>query len=342
MTIVSPEVAGVQHRMVEAGGLRMHVAEAGPPDGDPVLVLHGWPQHWYQWRHQIPALAGAGYRVIAPDLRGFGQSEAPPKGYDKENMATDVLNLMDAMGLQRVSCSRTTGADGSGSSSARARRSASRSTSRSTSPPVVEDQPAARARLLALLVPGGAREPAWPLAAAEPPGFVRRVIQGSSPNPQAWSDEDIEAFTQPLQEPARAEASVQLYRTFLTKEFGPRRRRSLPEDAAHGPDEAAFRQGRLRDPEAFFAAAHAGVRGRLHDRVHPRHRALHRGGAAGAGERPHARVLRTGIGRSSQPRCSRCGPLVAGSKTGVGKGRSRDEQELARRVVCDAKRTRRS
>ncbi len=102
MAIVSPEVAGVQHRMVEAGGLRMHVVEAGPPDGDPVLVLHGWPQHWYQWRHQIPALAGAGYRVIVPDLRGFGESEAPPKGYDKENMATDVLNLMDTMGLERV------------------------------------------------------------------------------------------------------------------------------------------------------------------------------------------------------------------------------------------------
>ena len=80
----------------------MHVVEAGPPDGDPVLVLHGWPQHWYQWRHQIPALADAGYRVIVPDLRGFGQTEAPPDGYDKENMATDVLNLMDAMGLERV------------------------------------------------------------------------------------------------------------------------------------------------------------------------------------------------------------------------------------------------
>ena len=80
----------------------MHVVEAGPPDGDPVLVLHGWPQNWYQWRHQIPALAGAGYRVIVPDLRGFGQTDAPPDGYGKDNMATDVLNLMDAMGLERV------------------------------------------------------------------------------------------------------------------------------------------------------------------------------------------------------------------------------------------------
>ena len=135
MTIVSPEVAGVQRpRWSQAGGLRMHVVEAGPPDGDPVLVLHGWPQHWYQWRHQIPALAEAGYRVIVPDLRGFGQSEAPPKGYDKENMATDVLNLMDTMGLERV---KLLAHDWGGWIGVhplrRARRSASRSTSRSTS-----------------------------------------------------------------------------------------------------------------------------------------------------------------------------------------------------------------
>ena len=102
MTLAAPRIDGIRESEVDAAGLRMHVVEAGPPDGDPVLVLHGWPQNWYQWRHQIPALAGAGFRVIVPDLRGFGQSEAPPKGYDKENMATDVLNLMDAMGLQRV------------------------------------------------------------------------------------------------------------------------------------------------------------------------------------------------------------------------------------------------
>ena len=102
MTTVAPRIDGVRESEVDAGGLRMHVVEAGPSDGPPVLLLHGWPQHSYEWRHQIPALAGAGYRVIAPDLRGFGQTEAPPRGYDKENMATDVLNLMDAMGLQRV------------------------------------------------------------------------------------------------------------------------------------------------------------------------------------------------------------------------------------------------
>ena len=64
-------------------------------------MLHGWPQHWYMWRHQIPALAER-YRLIIPDMRGFGWSDAPPRGYDKETLATDFLNLLDALGLERV------------------------------------------------------------------------------------------------------------------------------------------------------------------------------------------------------------------------------------------------
>ena len=94
-----PDVPGVEHRFVDAGGLRMHVAEAG--EGDPLVLLHGWPQHWYMWRGVIPRLAER-YRVIAPDLRGFGWTEAPPSGYEKESLALDVLALMDELGLDRV------------------------------------------------------------------------------------------------------------------------------------------------------------------------------------------------------------------------------------------------
>ena len=64
-----PEVPGVAHRYVETGRLRVHIAEAG--SGPPVLLLHGWPQHWYAWRKLIPLLAGS-YRLICPDLRGLG------------------------------------------------------------------------------------------------------------------------------------------------------------------------------------------------------------------------------------------------------------------------------
>ena len=94
-----PHVPGVEHRYVDAGRLRMHVAEAGA--GEPVLALHGWPQHWYVWRAVIPRIAPHA-RVICPDLRGFGWTDVPGGGYDRETMARDVLALLDALGLERV------------------------------------------------------------------------------------------------------------------------------------------------------------------------------------------------------------------------------------------------
>jgi len=94
-----PHVPGVTHRFVDVRGARLHVAEAG--DGDPVVLLHSFPQHWYAWRHVVPLLAGQ-YRLISPDWRGFGWSEAPPRGYDTASRAADILALLDALGLRRV------------------------------------------------------------------------------------------------------------------------------------------------------------------------------------------------------------------------------------------------
>ena len=95
-----PQIAGVEHEYVDAGGLRTHVALAGPADGPPILLVHGWPQNWWIWREVIPALAGR-YRLIAPDLRGFGWTEVPGTGYAKEQLVTDLLALMDALGVER-------------------------------------------------------------------------------------------------------------------------------------------------------------------------------------------------------------------------------------------------
>ncbi|MEA2492901.1 MAG: hypothetical protein QOJ29_812 [Thermoleophilaceae bacterium] len=96
-----PHVGGVTHRYVDAGGLRVHLAEAGPEDGEPILLLHGWPQHWYEWRHVVPALSQH-YRLLMPDLRGLGWTEAPKRGYEKENLARDQVALLDALGIERV------------------------------------------------------------------------------------------------------------------------------------------------------------------------------------------------------------------------------------------------
>ena len=81
--------------------MRFHVTEAGPPDGRPVLALHGYPQHHYEWRDLL-ADPPAGLRIIAPDLPGYGWSGPAPHKWAKEDVATDVLALMDAMGLDRV------------------------------------------------------------------------------------------------------------------------------------------------------------------------------------------------------------------------------------------------
>ncbi|HQR44579.1 MAG TPA: alpha/beta hydrolase [Thermoanaerobaculia bacterium] len=86
------------HREVEANGVRLHVAEAGT--GPLVLLLHGFPEFWYAWRHQLPALAAAGFRAVAPDLRGYNLSEKPPgiASYAVEKLAADVAALVTALG----------------------------------------------------------------------------------------------------------------------------------------------------------------------------------------------------------------------------------------------------
>jgi pimeloyl-ACP methyl ester carboxylesterase len=91
-----PSVPGVRHRVVDTGRLRMHVASAG--SGPPVLLLHGWPQHWWAWRSVIPPLSGS-YHVICPDLRGFGWTDAPATGYGTADLAEDIVALLAALDI---------------------------------------------------------------------------------------------------------------------------------------------------------------------------------------------------------------------------------------------------
>jgi pimeloyl-ACP methyl ester carboxylesterase len=88
------------HREVTANGIRFHLAEAGPPDGPLVLLLHGFPEFWWSWRHQLVALGAAGLRVVAPDLRGYGASDKPPRGYDAYTLSSDVAGMVRALGAR--------------------------------------------------------------------------------------------------------------------------------------------------------------------------------------------------------------------------------------------------
>lgn len=89
-----------QHRDVTASGLRFHVAEHGPESGPLVVLLHGFPEFWWSWRHQLVGLGDAGFRVVAPDLRGYGATDKPPRGYDAFTLAGDIAALIRALGAR--------------------------------------------------------------------------------------------------------------------------------------------------------------------------------------------------------------------------------------------------
>ena len=97
--------AAVAIRRVATNGIELSVAEAGPADGPLVLLLHGFPETWYGWRHQVEPLAAAGYRVLIPDQRGYGQSDKPPgvSSYALDLLVADVLGLIDASGREQAS-----------------------------------------------------------------------------------------------------------------------------------------------------------------------------------------------------------------------------------------------
>ncbi|MFI2753645.1 alpha/beta fold hydrolase [Cellulomonas sp. P22] len=93
-----------RHQLVPANGARFHVAVAGPDDRDAPLVvlLHGLLQFWWSWRHQLPALGDAGYRVVAMDLRGTAGSDKPPQGYDVPTLTRDVAGVVRSLGGDRA------------------------------------------------------------------------------------------------------------------------------------------------------------------------------------------------------------------------------------------------
>ena len=92
----------LSHHAYETNGIRMHTAERG--DGPPVILCHGFPELWYSWRHQLSAIAAAGFRAIAPDMRGYGETDAPPRveDYRHEQICADLVGLLDAVGERQA------------------------------------------------------------------------------------------------------------------------------------------------------------------------------------------------------------------------------------------------
>lgn len=206
-----PPLSDVTHEYVNAGGLRTHVALAGPQDAPPILLVHGWPQNWWAWRRVIPALAER-YRVIAPDLRGHGWTEAPRSGYDKAQLATDLLAVLDALGIERTTW---VGHDWGGwtgfLAALRAPERIERMLALCIPHPWVPPHP----RQLALL---GYQGPiSLPILGPRVADAMVRLILQSGRGDEPLTPAEVALFAEHIP----AEVTVAVYRTFLTRELVP-------------------------------------------------------------------------------------------------------------------------
>lgn len=246
----------MRHRRVETGAAELHIAEAG--DGPPLLLLHGWPQHWWCWRRLMPALAG-NHRVLAPDLRGWGWSAAPPGAYAKATFAADVLALLDAEGLDRV---QVIGHDWGGYTgfllALEHPERVDRLVALDIAPPWFTTP---RTRHLALPLAASYQVLVGtpilgPLTMTSGNGFIRRLIRAGSGPAMRWSDQELDVYADVLREPARAGASSACYRTFLTCE--------VPRLVARGD-----RSSELRVPTLLVMGAQSVLRRVLDPRPGP-------------------------------------------------------------------------
>ncbi|MCH7951575.1 alpha/beta hydrolase [Patescibacteria group bacterium] len=95
----------LEHSQIETNGIRLHIVQSGPANGPPVILLHGFPEFWYGWRHQIGPLAAAGYRLLVPDQRGYNRSQKPEgvAAYRAGVLVGDLFGLMQTLDIQRAS-----------------------------------------------------------------------------------------------------------------------------------------------------------------------------------------------------------------------------------------------
>ena len=210
-----PPAPSVRHRLVDvpgAGGrVRIHLAEAGT--GEPVLLLHGWPQHWFMWRHILADLGGR-YRLLMPDLRGFGWSQAPGTGYEPHSFAADTLALLDALGLDRV---RLVGHDWGGFTAFLLGVAYPERFERIVvfnAPPLwVPLSPRVIASLWRTWYVAAAASPLGPAVVASDrfvPWFIRLGGRAT-----VFDDSEADIYARRLSDPARAWASAMLYRSYL-------------------------------------------------------------------------------------------------------------------------------
>jgi pimeloyl-ACP methyl ester carboxylesterase len=199
------------HHTASVNGIQMHYVIGG--QGDPVVLLHGWPQTWYQWRHIMPALA-KNYTVIAPDLRGFGDSSKPVTGYDGNTTAEDIYQLISQLGLSKIFLvAHDIGAQTAYSFAA------------------AHPNNVSKLVLMEYPFPGfpppelGGNEPWW-FAFHQVPNLPEALVEGNEReyiswflkglayNPSAITEEDIDVFANHISAPGAMRAGFEYYRAF--------------------------------------------------------------------------------------------------------------------------------
>ena len=198
----------------------MHLAAAGK--GEPVLLLHGFPQHWWEWREVIPRLAEH-YRVICPDLRGAGWTDAPPAGYTRQQLGADLVALLDHLGLDRVRLvahdwSAIVGLQLCLEHPARVRQYVGVASPH----PWIHFSPTMLLGLWRLWFQPVIATPGLgpTLLAGGRQRLARHLLQHGAADPGAFSDQDLELFLAPLRQPERARAGSALYRGLILPEIG--------------------------------------------------------------------------------------------------------------------------
>jgi pimeloyl-ACP methyl ester carboxylesterase len=213
-----PGVAVAHRRVALRDGTHLHVAEAG--DGPALVLVHGWPQHWWAWRRLLPALAQE-RRVICPDLRGLGWSDAPPGDYAKERWAADLVALLDALELDAADLA---GHDWGGLTVLLAALRAPDRVRTVAALSIMHPWPRPeRTAPLALAAALSYQLPlATPVAGEQllrrAPVLVRELIRRGSHRDHHWRDDELDAYAEVLRAPERARASSAIYRTFLVRE----------------------------------------------------------------------------------------------------------------------------
>ncbi|MFN0015933.1 MAG: alpha/beta fold hydrolase [Saprospiraceae bacterium] len=217
-----PPVEGieVEHRFVDIGSCRIHVVEAGA--GPPLVMYHGWPQHWWMWRKQIPFFARH-FRVIVPDMRGFGWSDATSGGYGKDDLADDFVRLLRALGHEHVRLLSHDWGGWIGYIVSAKYQGLITQHFATNIPPL---WPKVSLKMIPATLRFGymfriAMPYLGPSMLMRSKHFVHHLFTRGGTHPEGWTEAEKNAFSDQFQEPARARASAKLYGTFLLREYIP-------------------------------------------------------------------------------------------------------------------------